>query len=370
MSTGMGVGDTLLPLYAAEVGATSLVIGMIVSSFWAARTVVEVPSGVVSDRFGRRLPVTAGLLLSAVGSFLCGLPIGTTEIIFARAVYGVGSALFFCTVMSFVVDLLGSSSRGRSFGTWEAIISTGSLLGTSASGYVVHFLGFRYAFFTCAALMVVSCLIFALPSSMRPDGKHASTLIRGKRSFDFLRNRVFLMVIFVGFIRFFVEQGVIRTVFPIYTNQDLRVDIPLVGVMMALRDFGFILASIVLGALSDKIGRRPLLLGGVTLTALSIYFLSTTEVPTLLSLLMFLSGFASGTVWITLPILVTEVVAVSFRGIAMGVFRTTFDVGAVFGPIFAMSVLNSMGVGSCFLLGSLLMLLNLLPILLFLRKER
>ena len=370
MTMGMGIGDTLLPIYAAEVGATSLVIGMIVSSFWATRTAIEVPSGMISDRFGRRLPVIVGLLLSAVGSFVCGLPVGPAGIIIARGIFGVGSALFFCTVMTFVVDLLGSQRRGRSFGTWEAVISTGSLLGTSASGYVVYFLGFKYAFFGCAMLMIVSCLIFALPKSLRRVGEQPTTLIHRNVAFHFLRNRTFLVVVFVGFVRFFVEQGVIRTVFPIYANQGLRVEVPLVGILMALREFGFVLASFVFGFLSDRIGRKPLLLGGLTLTALSIYLLGAVELFSLLSILMFMSGFASGAVWITLPILVIESVDVSARGMAMGVFRTSFDAGAIFGPILAMSVFTLLGAGSCFSVGSLLILVNLLPILLFLRMKR
>jgi len=370
MTMGMGVGDTLVPLYAAEVGATSLVIGMIVSSFWAARTTVEVPSGLISDRVGRRKPVIAGLLLSAVGSFVCGLPVGPVGIIVARGVFGIGSALFFCTVMTLVVDLLGSHRRGRSFGTWEATISAGSLLGTSVSGYVVYYLGFRGAFFGCAVLMIVSCLVFALPRSMRVVGEKPLTVGPRGHRFDFLRSRTFLVVVFVGFVRFFVEQGMIRTVFPLYANRDLGVEVPLVGVIMALRDLGFILASLGLGALSDRVGRKSLLLSGVTLTALTIYLLGVTEIFSFLSVLMFLSGFASGTVWITLPILVTESADVPSRGVAMGVFRSSFDAGAVIGPVFAMSLLTSLGIKSCFQVGALLMLVNLVPIIFLLGRER
>ncbi|MFQ6077207.1 MAG: MFS transporter [Candidatus Bathyarchaeia archaeon] len=131
---GGGLTNPLLPLFAEELGASTLLIGMVVSGFWMTRSFVEVPSGYVSDRIGPKTPLVLGLLLSGVSAFLSALARDPYQLILARGLWGLGSALFFCTAMALMVEILGAQSRGRSFSTWMGTVWGGSLIGTLVSG--------------------------------------------------------------------------------------------------------------------------------------------------------------------------------------------------------------------------------------------
>ena len=54
---GFGVVQPFLPLYARELGASETVVGLVVSSYFITRLFIELPSGMISDRVGRRIPL-------------------------------------------------------------------------------------------------------------------------------------------------------------------------------------------------------------------------------------------------------------------------------------------------------------------------
>ncbi|MFQ6076380.1 MAG: MFS transporter [Candidatus Bathyarchaeia archaeon] len=114
---GWGLTTPLLPLFAGELGASTVLIGMAVSGFWITRTFVEVPSGYLSDRIGPKTPMILGLSLSGISSFLSASARDPYQLVLARGLWGLGSALFFCTAMALTVEILGAGAsrhgRGR-----------------------------------------------------------------------------------------------------------------------------------------------------------------------------------------------------------------------------------------------------------------
>ncbi|RLI07066.1 MFS transporter, partial [Candidatus Bathyarchaeota archaeon] len=61
----------LLSIFAKEIGAVGVWIGFAVAGYWVSRIILEIPSGLVSSKFGYHLPMSVGLLLTAVGNILC-----------------------------------------------------------------------------------------------------------------------------------------------------------------------------------------------------------------------------------------------------------------------------------------------------------
>src|SRR5215469_14991844 len=93
-------------------------------------------SGVLADRYGRKLLFQAGLIIFTLGSLLCGLARDPLMLILSRSGQGVGGAMMFATSLA----LLGNSFRGRdrgvAFGVWGAVIGVSTALGPVLGGVI------------------------------------------------------------------------------------------------------------------------------------------------------------------------------------------------------------------------------------------
>lgn len=67
---GQGVISPVLPLYAKDFGVSAAMVGATISVFGLARMLLNLPAGLLSDRFGRRLLLVGGPAITALGSFL------------------------------------------------------------------------------------------------------------------------------------------------------------------------------------------------------------------------------------------------------------------------------------------------------------
>jgi len=89
---GFGALIPVLPLYAQSFGVSVSAIGTTIAAYGLARLVLAIPSGRLSDRFGRRPTLAAGGAASALGSLWCGLAGSFPEFLAARFVAGAGAA--------------------------------------------------------------------------------------------------------------------------------------------------------------------------------------------------------------------------------------------------------------------------------------
>ncbi len=64
------ITNPILSIFAKDIGATGIWIGITVSAYWISRVVLEIPSGYISSRFGYYKPMAFGLILTVVGNIL------------------------------------------------------------------------------------------------------------------------------------------------------------------------------------------------------------------------------------------------------------------------------------------------------------
>jgi EmrB/QacA subfamily drug resistance transporter len=104
-------------------------------------------AGALSDRYGRRLLFTIGVVVFTVSSLVCGLAWNIAALDVARAVQGVGGAALFATSLA----LIGHEYRGRELGgaiaIWGATIGAAVASGPLVGGIITDLLGWRWVFF-------------------------------------------------------------------------------------------------------------------------------------------------------------------------------------------------------------------------------
>jgi len=104
-------------------------------------------SGSVADLFGRRRTFTAGLLIFAAASLLCGLSQSAGMLIAFRAVQGIGGAAMFATSLALLAQTFQGKARGIAFGIWGAVIAVSTMLGPLLGGALTSGIGWRWIFF-------------------------------------------------------------------------------------------------------------------------------------------------------------------------------------------------------------------------------
>jgi EmrB/QacA subfamily drug resistance transporter len=118
-------------------------------------------SGVLADRYGRKLMFSAGLTVFTLGSLLCGLAVDPLMLILSRSGQGIGGAMMFATSLA----LLGHSFRGRergvAFGVWGAVIGISTALGPVLGGVITTEWDWRGIF-----LVNVPVGVFALAATI------------------------------------------------------------------------------------------------------------------------------------------------------------------------------------------------------------
>lgn len=357
--------NPLLSIFAKRIGASGIYVGLAVASYWVSRIILEVPSGLASSRFGYHLPMSVGLLLTAVGNILCALVTSPIQLILARALMGLGAPLFFAVAMTFVINLFDAGRRGSAMGLFQGIEFAGTIVGSTFSGYVVSLLDFRVSFLLSAAFVGAALLMLVFtPNIRRPSGVSGTgselslTSIR-----EVFGSRNLLIVSSVTFAEFVMSSGVMFTIFPLYANEELGLSLTSIGLLMGSRSIGFVVAMLTMGTISDRIGRRPVLMFGLAATAVLVIALNFAVSFPALASVIFSIGITTGAIWIVSPVLAAEAVAPSQRGAAIGTYRTFFDLGSIIGPIIMSTVMENVGHAACFYIASALLFANLMPTL-------
>jgi len=355
--------NPLLSIFAKRLGAQGVYIGLAISAYWVSRIVMEIPSGFASSRFGFNRPMAAGLVLTALGCGLCSFVADPLQLILARALMGLGAPLFFAVAMTYVVNLFDAQRRGRAMGLFQGIEFFGTVVGSTFSGYIISLLEFRGSFLLSAGMVIAGLALLLGPPHIRRDAStnpESSGLSLSSLGEVFF-NRNLLTVSSATFAEFVMSTGVIYTVFPLYADEQLGFSLTGIGLIMGARSVGFVLSLLTMGSVSDRIGRRPVLLFGLASTAILMSALSFATSFLSIAGVVLLIGVTTGAIWIVCPILAAEAVSPSNRGAAIGTYRTFFDLGSILGPIIMTGVLGLYGVTACFYLAAGLLLVNLVP---------
>jgi EmrB/QacA subfamily drug resistance transporter len=156
---------TAMPRILKELNGLSLYTWVVTAYLLASTSMIPI-YGKISDLYGRKVVVLAGVLLFLAGSVLSGQSRSMTELIVFRAVQGLGSAGIFSTAFTVVADLFPPAVRGKYQGLFGAVFGTASVLGPWLGGLLTDNLSWRWVFYVNVpiGLVALSFIIFQMPA--------------------------------------------------------------------------------------------------------------------------------------------------------------------------------------------------------------
>ncbi|MFI0406723.1 MDR family MFS transporter [Actinomadura sp. 3N508] len=137
-------------------------ISWIVTAYVLASTATGTLYGRLSDRFGRRNTFIVAMTLFTVASALCGQASSMGELIFYRAVQGIGAGALFAIPTIALAELFPERLRGRVIGLLGAIFAIATLGGPLAGGVITDTAGWRWIFYINLPLGILSIVLVAM----------------------------------------------------------------------------------------------------------------------------------------------------------------------------------------------------------------
>jgi len=332
--TGMSLSSSFLPILANDLDPSGVLVGMVVSAWFLSRIFMELPAGIISDRIGRRRLLVVGLGLSLAGPLLSSQATNIYILIIARALWGMGTALYFMSNMALLMDILPASTRGKALGVFQGIEFIGSFIGAPLGAFLAVYLSYTQVFYFTFAFTLISFALAMRSKNMRglEVQEHKSKLTM-KQITGSLRDWGIIIVCLISTFRTLVMQGIQQTVLQLYLNQQVGLTVAGIGWVVSSYVLGQVIALPTAGNMSDKYGRRPVLMAGfsIRLAGIILFTLSGNLLVLLISGLV--SGIGEGLTMTTLLALLTDIVPQAARGGAVGLYRTFMDVGGFLGPL-------------------------------------
>ncbi|MEJ2546689.1 MAG: MFS transporter, partial [Gemmatimonadota bacterium] len=238
---GFGIVLPLLPFYATDLGATPLVVGLIISSYSAMQFLFSPVWGSLSDRHGRRPLLILGLFGSAASYIVFGLAQSIAVLLFSRIIAGIMGANI-PVAQAYIADTTTVEQRARGMGLIGAAFGLGFIFGPAIGGFLSRW-GYGVPGFVAAGLsfLAAGSAVFLLPESLPPE-KRARTTGRGGLDAFAKRFRAARQVLTRGRIRdpiiafFLGTMGFagFTTTFPLFLDDPLGLSPMHAGGMFAL----------------------------------------------------------------------------------------------------------------------------------------
>ncbi len=157
-----GAVETFLPLYLKGLGWEPRVIGPLFTAQVLVTALTKPLMGRLSDRWGRRWPIVAGLLVGA--GAMAAMPWMHTwwPMAMLTALFGLGVATVTASTSALVSDLSRAAAYGASLGVLSSVMDVGHSTGPMAAGLLVAAWGYSPAFALIAVLLAVCAVLFAI----------------------------------------------------------------------------------------------------------------------------------------------------------------------------------------------------------------
>jgi len=341
----------IVPLYAKFIGADTVLVGTINSAFLLMAGILSLPLGILSDRFGRKLFASLGLMVLTATSFLLYLSKTPMQLLWIYLFFGAGVAAFGPTMMSFVADFSPPTHLGRSYGWYTTALYTSMSLGPAMGGFIADQSGYLKVFLYSGVIIFFTfwVVILFLPPPLafvaeRPKKRKSVTILR-----ELLKNGPLLSCWLVTLGGCFA-LGMFITFLPLHAqNQNLTVW--QIGLVFAVQGISNALSRIPFGHLSDKVSDRSILvvIGLVGFAASMAGFgISKTTVHFVSFAVSF--GASMGLAFTSIGALIAEVVPVESRGLAMGGYNTCIYFGMMISSASMGAIIRKIGFENGFLI--------------------
>ncbi len=350
----VGIERTVVPLIGAEefgINSTALVVSFIVS-FGVVKALTNLVSGQLADSWGRKRLLVLGWLFGVPVPFMIIWSPNWGWVIAANALLGINQGLAWSMTVIMKIDLVGPKSRGLAVGLNEfsgylAVGVTAFLTGYLASRYGLRpapiYLGIAYAVFG-AALSIL--LVRDTRDHVRLEadaGRSAAAPISFTEIFALatFRDRNLFAASQAGLVNN-LNDGMSWGIFPLFFA-GFGLGVERIGILKAVYPATWGILQIATGPLSDRWGRKGLIVAGMWVQAAGLFLTAATGEFGWWLVGSFLLGLGTAMVYPSLIAAVSDASHPTWRARSLSVYRFWRDLGYAIGALSAGIIADRFG---------------------------
>ncbi len=365
---GMGIVAPLLPVYAQHYGATGIAIGLVFASFSISRTILLPLIGKLSDKRGRKIFITAGLLLFSLTSIGYLEATNIPLLVLTRTIQGIAAAMVIPIALAYMGEITPGGKEGTYMGTFNLFFYGGLAAGPILGGIVKDALGMNSSFY---AMGIISFIGFLTALIFLPEKKKTKNGPRPPKGYARFFKTKSLNGIFLYRLCFSIGIGVTWAFLPIFGDNVLKLSSSKIGLLISLNILIATLLQTPFGKLADKIPKRWFVTAGGIMASSALILIPFTRNFTEIFLANFLLGISGG---IAMPALTALVVEegkkIGEMGSMMSLFVFFHSIGMILGPLFAGMTSEVFNLATTFVGGGLIGLLGVAGFAILLKKSR
>lgn len=360
----LGLGSVLpiLPLYARSFGVSFAAAGLFISAAGIARLVFDILAGSIIDRVGERVAGAAGAFVLAACSLAAALAPNFYLAVILWGIGGAGAATTIAAQYSYLLKVVPKEAMARTLGIFYGTFNAGVVAGGILGGFVAESYGLASPLIVYSAIMAAAGFLYLRfivdPKRRTTNEDHEAVEVPYQlgmfgRLRELFRLGGFVTAIALNFAYVWFVVTVFDTLVPLFGTSRLDMSPAGIGLIFAVSlgiEFAVLYPA---GVLSDKHGRKVVLIPSFAALAIVIAVLGLSESVTALVIGMGVLGVASGVAGVPPAAVLSDVVPESSSGLGVGAFRFAGDLASVIGPALIGAAIAAFGFRTAFVLSAI-----------------
>lgn len=330
IALGYGVVAPVLPQLARHFGVSLSAATFVITAFAVMRLCAAPPTGLLIQRLGERRIYVAGVLIVALSTAACAFAETYWQLLVFRALGGIGSTMFFVSALGLMIRMSPADARGRVAGMFSGAFLVGSVAGpivgslTAGLGLSAPFVIYGVLLLIAAAVVLVSLRGSSVAAPAPKDELAVTVRVA-------LRHRAYRAALLSNFATGWSMFGLRFALVPLFVAEVLDHHPGVAGLALTAFALGNVSVVMYSGRLSDRIGRKPLLIAGLALSGASTAVLGLTHSLPVFLVEAVVAGAASGVYNSPQQAAVADIIGKARGGTAIATFQMMSDFGSIVG---------------------------------------
>lgn len=356
VALGYGVVAPVLPQYARHFGVSISAATFVITAFAVMRLVGAPPAGLLVQRLGERRIYITGLLIVALSTGACAFAQTYWQLLLFRSLGGLGSAMFTVSSLGLMIRISPPDARGRVAGLFSSAFLVGSV-GGPVLGSLTAGLGLSAPFLIYGTALLVAAAVVFFSLRHSPIGAPEVSTEPAVSVRTVLRHPAYRAALFSNFATGWSAFGLRVALVPLFVVDVLGRGAGMAGLALATFAIGNVSAVIPSGYLSDRVGRRLLLIVGLGVSAVATVLVGfTTSLPVFLAA-AYVTGAATGMFISPQQAAVADIVGSKARGgTAVATFQMMSDFGAILGSLAVGYIAQHLSFSMAFVISGVMLL--------------
>lgn len=312
-------------------GISTQQVGWLIAAFTLPGIFLTPVSGILADRFGRKLVLVPSLFIFGIAGFMCSFARDFHSLLFFLFIEGIGAAGLSSINITLIGDLYSGEKRTTLMGYNASILSIGTAAYPALGGFLAVF-GWQYIFYLpLLGLPLGVFVIFGLNNPEPKDQQGMGEYFR--RIWKNINQSSVWGLFLVNMLVFVLLYGAYLTYFPILLSERLQATSVHIGLMMSIMSLVTAATSSQLGRINKRVPSKTILLLGAGFYFLSMLSLliSQSWIQVICSVMVF--GLGHGLLVPSIQNLLVGFASIKERAAFMSVNSMVLRIGQTIGPL-------------------------------------